>query len=88
MPRALRSGPLARAQIFAYGQTGSGKTHCMGTAAAARAMAGGGEGGGVIPRAVRLIFDSLAAIRDAYDVSLKVARRRRCHPMNSWLVQG
>ncbi len=65
-------------QIFAYGQTGSGKTYCMGTAAAARAMQAGGEGEGVIPRAVRFIFDALPGMREHYDVSLKARAARTC----------
>ncbi len=58
--------------MFAYGQTGSGKTYTMGTATTFRQMSSGEEGDGIIPRSMRFIFDSLADIQDAYDVSLKV----------------
>ncbi|EIE26625.1 kinesin-domain-containing protein [Coccomyxa subellipsoidea C-169] len=59
--------------VFAYGQTGSGKTYTMGTATTFRQMSSGEEGDGIIPRSMRFIFDSLADIQDAYDVSLKVS---------------
>ena len=45
------------ATILAYGQTGSGKTHAMGSAA--------GSSGGVIPLAVRHLFEALAAANAA-----------------------
>ena len=44
----------------------------MGTATTFRQMSSGEEGDGIIPRSMRFIFDSLADIQDAYDVSLKV----------------
>ncbi|KAK9916347.1 hypothetical protein WJX75_001590 [Coccomyxa subellipsoidea] len=59
--------------VFAYGQTGSGKTYTMGTAATYRQMSSGEEGDGIIPRSIRFIFDSLADIQGAYDVSVKVS---------------
>ncbi|KAJ1617272.1 P-loop containing nucleoside triphosphate hydrolase protein [Pavlovales sp. CCMP2436] len=45
--------------VFAYGQTGSGKTHTMGTAASFDADEG--EESGILPRAMRELFDSLKA---------------------------
>ena len=58
-------------QIFAYGQTGAGKTYTMGTAASAKQMASLQEES-IIPKALRLIFDSLSTIKDEYAVTLKV----------------
>ena len=45
------------ATVFAYGQTGSGKTHTMGT--------GGGDTEGIVPCAVRSLFDRKAAVEAA-----------------------
>ncbi|CAL8466939.1 g6475 [Coccomyxa elongata] len=68
--------------VFAYGQTGSGKTYTMGTAATFRQMSSGEEGDGIIPRSMRYIFDSLTAVQDAYDISIK-ARALLCTPGRS-----
>lgn len=87
---AGRERVCARVQVFAYGQTGSGKTYTMGTAATYRQMSSGEEGDGIIPRSIRFIFDSLADIQGAYDVSVKVHMTATSHnaygvPLCAWL---
>ena len=77
-----KAGDARAGQVFAYGQTGSGKTYTMGTAATFRQMSSGEEGDGIIPRSVRYIFDSLTAVQDAYDISIKV-RALLCTPGRS-----
>jgi hypothetical protein len=69
------------ATVLAYGQTGSGKTHAMGTGAALRATAAERGAEGVIPRAVRFLYESgLPRLAAEYDLSLKVRSlaRPRC----------
>ena len=53
------------ATVLAYGQTGSGKTYTMGT--------NNEIPEGVIPRAVRTIFNKIAVLKDQYDFSVRVA---------------
>ncbi len=55
--------------MLAYGQTGSGKTHSMGTCTNESTPL---ELEGVIPRAVREIFNRMAAMSD-YEFSIRVA---------------
>ena len=50
---------------MAYGQTGSGKTYTMGT--------NNEIPEGVIPRAVRTIFNKIAVLKDQYDFTVRVA---------------
>ncbi len=61
------------ATVLACGQTGSGKTHAMGTGAALRATAAERGAEGVIPRAVRFLYEAgLPRLAPEYDLSLKV----------------
>merc|ERR1712018_497022 len=53
------------ATVLAYGQTGSGKTYTMGT--------NNEIPEGVIPRAVRTIFNKIAVLKDQYDFTVRVA---------------
>jgi len=60
-------------QVFAYGQTGAGKTYTMGTAVTAKQMRSLQEEG-VIPKALKLIFEALPAIKQEYTIVMKVNR--------------
>ncbi|XP_026478674.1 chromosome-associated kinesin KIF4A-like [Ctenocephalides felis] len=55
--------------ILAYGQTGSGKTHSMGTAYSGGPV----EEMGVIPRAVKDIFQKISTLKEQYDFGLQVS---------------
>lgn len=55
------------ATIFAYGQTGSGKTHSM------EGPGGGEEQEGIIPRAVKQIFDHVEAAPEDIEFSISVS---------------
>lgn len=54
--------------ILAYGQTGSGKTHSMGTAYSGGPV----EEMGVIPRAVKDIFQKISTLKEQYVFGLQV----------------
>lgn len=63
---------LVFVQVFAYGQTGAGKTYTMGTALSAKQVQSAQEES-LIPAALRLVFESLAAMRQEYAITLKVS---------------
>ena len=58
--------------MFAYGQTGAGKTYTMGTAVTAKQMRSLQEEG-VIPKALKLIFEALPAIKQEYTMVMKAS---------------
>lgn len=61
------------ATIFAYGQTGSGKTFTMGSGPESANDSADAAARGVIPRVVDELFDSLAALRDTTDTTVRVS---------------
>ncbi len=63
--------PGFNATVLAYGQTGSGKTYSMGTANKESETPASEEG--VIPRAVRDIFNRIDELRSHYDFIVRVS---------------